>query len=642
MGDLITRKEWSNTPLGPYSQWSQQLLTTLNIMLDSRFPMFLFWGEQMICFYNDAYRPYLGNGGKHPSILGTGIRETSPESWPVIGPYLTKVMETGEAYSMEDFRVPIHRHGKLDEWFGALSFSPVIDQNGNPAAVLAICFETSNKEAVLREAMEREDQLNFILEAAELGTWDYNPGTGTFMANKRLKEWFGLPDTEHIDLELAMRTLGEADRERLRNAIHNAITRRFEERHDITYTITHPVTGVKRIVRAKGKAFFSDNESIAYRFNGTLQDITEEVLWKKRLKKSEENFRDLLEHSPVAMCLFHARDHRIVSMNENMLMFLNKTSRQVIGQPFLEILPVESISGLRVILDKVCASGIGYSAYNHPFRLPRGNRMAEVYVDFAYEPILNDKGSVESIIVAASEVTEQVLLQKKLDRKKDELKRQMLKASIDAQEKEREVISNELHDNVNQLLACTKLFLELIESGEENTRVCVSRGSAFIGQAMEEIRDISHALNPGILCFVGLFKSIREMLEKLNRTTAIIFSFDSTHCKKEWKRNADIELAIFRIVQNQVTNIIQHSGAVSADIALSSGVDFMELVITDDGKGFDTKTTRKGLGFLNIISRAELLNGSVSLHSAPGKGCRLKIRIPAAGRRIMKAASPNL
>src|SRR5688572_11096771 len=84
LGMLTREKNWSNTPIGPPEFWPQSLRTTLSILLNSRFPMFLFWGEDLICFYNDAYRPSLGKEGKHPAILGMRGADAWAEIWDII------------------------------------------------------------------------------------------------------------------------------------------------------------------------------------------------------------------------------------------------------------------------------------------------------------------------------------------------------------------------------------------------------------------------------------------------------------------------------------------------------------------------------------------------------------------------------
>src|ERR1700754_4503464 len=95
MPRLIRGFDWANNPLGEVQNWPQSLRTTLGIMLHSAFPMFLFWGEELICFYNDPFRPSLGIDGKHPAIGKKG-REVWSEIWDFIGPLIHQVMATGK------------------------------------------------------------------------------------------------------------------------------------------------------------------------------------------------------------------------------------------------------------------------------------------------------------------------------------------------------------------------------------------------------------------------------------------------------------------------------------------------------------------------------------------------------------------
>ena len=92
MGELTRNKDWSQTPVGNPETWPQSLRTPLSIILNSKFPMFLWWGPELICFYNDAYRPSLGQNGKHPSILGMPAEEAWPEIWHIIKPLIDQVM----------------------------------------------------------------------------------------------------------------------------------------------------------------------------------------------------------------------------------------------------------------------------------------------------------------------------------------------------------------------------------------------------------------------------------------------------------------------------------------------------------------------------------------------------------------------
>src|SRR6201999_1203036 len=125
-------------PLGLPSEWPVSLRNTINIILSSRFPMFIWWGADLIQFYNDAYRPSLGDTGKHPSALGQRGEECWPEIWPVIYPLIRQVLEGGESTWSEDQLIPIYRNGRLEDVYWTFGYSPIIDDNGRVGGVLVV------------------------------------------------------------------------------------------------------------------------------------------------------------------------------------------------------------------------------------------------------------------------------------------------------------------------------------------------------------------------------------------------------------------------------------------------------------------------------------------------------------------------
>src|ERR1700694_836428 len=145
MGLLTREYDWSNSALGSPDGWPQSLRTTLSIILNSKFPMFLFWGEQLICFYNDAFRPSLGNEGKHPYALGKTGAEVWPEIWSIIKPLIDQVLVEGEATWSEDQLIPIYRNGKIEDVYWTFSYSPVCDESDRRAGVFVTCTETTQK-----------------------------------------------------------------------------------------------------------------------------------------------------------------------------------------------------------------------------------------------------------------------------------------------------------------------------------------------------------------------------------------------------------------------------------------------------------------------------------------------------------------
>ncbi len=156
MADLTRAFDWGQTPVGCVEQWPDLLLTTVNTILASRHPMFLWWGEELIQFYNDGYRPSIRED-KHPSALGQRGTECWAEIWPIIGPEIEAVMTLGQASWHENQLVPIYRRGKLVDVYWTYGYSPVRDTFGKIRGTLVVCTETT--DAVLarqHEQIERE------------------------------------------------------------------------------------------------------------------------------------------------------------------------------------------------------------------------------------------------------------------------------------------------------------------------------------------------------------------------------------------------------------------------------------------------------------------------------------------------------
>jgi PAS domain S-box-containing protein len=168
MAELTRDFDWSKTPVGPINSWPQVLLTTVNMLLASRHPMFLWWGPELIQFYNDGYRPSISED-KHPKALGQPGRECWPEIWHIIGPQIEGVMTRGESTWHQNALVPIFRNGKLEDVYWTYSYSPIRDSDGVICGTLVTCSETT--ETVLGEKRLRESEARFrsLIEQANVG-----------------------------------------------------------------------------------------------------------------------------------------------------------------------------------------------------------------------------------------------------------------------------------------------------------------------------------------------------------------------------------------------------------------------------------------------------------------------------------------
>lgn len=185
MGALARSFDWSKTSIGTPDKWPQSLRTTLSIILNSPFPMFLWWGPELIQFYNDAYRPSLGHNGKHPAALGQKGEECWPEIWDFLKPNIQEVFNEGKSVKYEDQLVPIFRNGKIEDVYWTFSYSPVKNEDGNVVGVLVVCNETTRQVSRFRNLIEQasgpililkgEDMVLEVANQSTLDLWNVGP-----------------------------------------------------------------------------------------------------------------------------------------------------------------------------------------------------------------------------------------------------------------------------------------------------------------------------------------------------------------------------------------------------------------------------------------------------------------------------------
>jgi PAS domain S-box-containing protein len=141
MGALIRSIDWSTTAAGPADSWPQSLRTVLSILLSSEHPIFVWWGPELVQFYNDGYRPILGST-KHPAAMGQRARECWSEIWDIIEPMIAKVLAGGSTYT-HDGLLPLERHGFAEECYFDYAYSPIRDESSGVAGVFVACSETT-------------------------------------------------------------------------------------------------------------------------------------------------------------------------------------------------------------------------------------------------------------------------------------------------------------------------------------------------------------------------------------------------------------------------------------------------------------------------------------------------------------------
>ncbi len=167
MGALIRKHDWCSTPLGPPAGWPAPLRTAIRLILNSGHPMYVWWGTELRCFYNDAYRRSIG-AERHPSSLGQPGREVWDEIWEIIGPQIDQVMSGRGATWNENHLVPITRDGVREDVYWTYSYSPIDDQSApnGVGGVLVVCTETTRQVLATRELEAETERLRGMFDQA--------------------------------------------------------------------------------------------------------------------------------------------------------------------------------------------------------------------------------------------------------------------------------------------------------------------------------------------------------------------------------------------------------------------------------------------------------------------------------------------
>lgn len=236
-------------------------------------------------------------------------------------------------------------------------------------------------------------------------------------------------------------------------------------------------------------------------------------------------------------------------------------------------------------------------------------------------------GKPVRMIGAAQDITvrkklEQELLNKELDRQKS-----ISQATIETQEGERSEIGKELHDNVNQILTTTKLYLDLSKTNPDLKDDLIEKSSKNVIHVINEIRQLSRSLMNPSLGDLGLVDSIHDLISDVHITRKLLVVLKANKSIDKLLAEAE-KLMIYRIIQEALKNAVKHAQASSVLISIRKKAAYLCLAIEDDGIGFETKSLQKGVGLNNIQNRVYLANGKLLIKSKPDKGCKIIIELP--------------
>jgi len=378
---------------------------------------------------------------------------------------------------------------------------------------------------------------------------------------------------------------------------------------------TEVITNVQKEFKSKSGKRIHIEGTILLEFNngnftgsmGFFNDVTEKKHLQESLIASELKFRDFFNLAPIPMWVYDARTYKFVIINKAALEHYGYTEKEFLNMTIMDLRQEEEI----LSIDEKTAHKTGRSNYIH---LKRNCEKIEVEIHTSPIIINNNK----CILTIANDVTE-----------RNQHENKITKAIIKTQEDERYEIGSELHDNVCQLLAAAKMNLGILKPSLEPPVIgTYNHARESINLALAEIRNLSHRLAPAFFDNTTLDEAFENLLRTFNIEDKYHISVYFNNSATNYPINPEMQLNLYRILQEQLRNIINHAKGTTIEVGVFIYNNKLKMRIADDGVGFDVNSVKKGIGLANIKRRAELFSGKLQINSSPDNGCELLITIP--------------
>jgi len=297
MTEYIREFAWSETPLGPITDWPSELGNAVDLMLGADEAVSIYWGPTHILLYNDAWRTFIED--RHPEALGQPAREVFPEIWETIGPRLAYVMDGNGATFEREQRLQLERDGELqDTWFD-YSFNPIPTADGSVGGIFNIGTEVTNRVKAEEALRESEEFHRLAADAGNMGTWSVDLESGDAILSSRMAELMGYAPDEHdpppaqtqhwqqvVAQDAWMASIHPDDRPAMERAI--AAAQENAKPLDLEFRVQHD--GGIRWLYAKGEVK-ADGPGDGHRLRGASVDITQRHDLEEALVSASETVR---------------------------------------------------------------------------------------------------------------------------------------------------------------------------------------------------------------------------------------------------------------------------------------------------------------------------------------------------------------
>jgi PAS domain S-box-containing protein len=645
MTALMRAKDWSATPVGEPGTWPQSLRTALSILLGSKFPMFLWWGPELVCFYNDAYRPSLGKEGKHPDILGQRAEDGWAEIWHIIKPLIDQVLSGGESTWSEDQLIPIYRNGCIENVWWTFSYSPVNDESGKIAGVYVTCFETTEKVQNFRSLQASDQRFQNLVREASIGIIVLS---GEDYIVNVVNEAYG---------KLIERTTTELLGKRLFDIIPDAEDP-FRKMLDQVRLTGQPVYlyAYPYLVYTHGKKIegfldviyqpYKEADGSITGVMALVHDVTERTLTRKKIEEAEAKARLAIESGDLGTYEIDLQtDDMITSDRFNAIWGIQHSMHR--SRIVERIHPDDRERRLKAHRDSLKNGFIDYEA-----RVIWEDQ-SEHWVRVKGKVIYDDQQKPITLLGVIQDISEQKQFAELLTRQVKERTLELQRSNDDLMQFAH-VISHDLKEPVRKV----KVFSNRIR--EELEPLIPEKAISYLIR-IQNASDRMYAMIEGVLNYATV-SSAEEAVEAVDLNETIKTIQGDLEMPIQQK-NASIEygelpvirgaaILIYQLFYNLINNSLKFCRkevapviTIYSTMVREGGKDFVNIEVKDNGIGFDqgqavnifnsfsrlnSKDKFEGTGLGLSLSKkiVERHGGSIYASGVPGEGATITIKLP--------------
>jgi len=469
----------------------------------------------------------------------------------------------------------------------------------------------------IEKLRESDERFNLVVKATNDAVWDWDLELNeVFVVGDTYKQLFGYDTVDAVSpAQFWESCLHPEDRDRVLTKLQGIIKEAKISKWEDEFRLRKS-NGEYVYVHDRGYIIYSADQR-PVRMIGAIQDITSRKISEENIRTSEEKYRQTFYRNPYPTWIYDRDSLQILEVNDAAIEKYGFDKEAFLHLTIWDLHPEgEADEFLAALKSGVMIQRFQQKLWHHrtkegrPLIVEITSHLIDYYGRMSMQVIIND-------------VTERIRLEKELARQQKLKQQQITEVVLGAQERERFELGQELHDNINQILATSKLYLD-VAIEEEPRLELLAKSRKNISMAIEEIRKLSKDLIAPTLNDLGLIQSIRELIRGIQMVKKMKIMLNISGLDEE-KLLPEQKINVYRIIQEQLNNIIKHAQASTVVIDLNMLEEQISLQVRDDGKGFDPRSRRNGVGISNIISRAELYNGRVEIESAPGKGCKLEV-----------------